>query len=538
MKVTQEKLPASQVNLAIELPATLTQSTYEQTIQKLSRQVKISGFRPGKIPRKVLIQQIGSQMIKARAIETLLEQSVLKAFEKEKIEAIGSYEVTPDFETLVNQFEPNQPLLFSIVVDVEPTVVLHQYSGFTVQAESVDYNPDKVEEVIDRYRKQLSTLLPVEEDRPAQAGDVAVLDYEGFFVLPQDAPEGTEPQPVPQAQGKDAQVDLEPGNFIPGFVDGIIGMTINENRNVSATFPSEYPVPELAGQPVVFQVILKELKLRELAALDDEFAQSISDYSTLEDLRNGLESRYKGEAEQKEMSNKIHACLKKLAENVEAELPETLIKDESNLLIKKMAANLSQQGVDVNQLLTKETIEMLREDIRPNAILEIKQSLGLRELAQREHLSVPEREIKERMQDILSQLDKSQKVDPKRLRTIATDELMREVCLEWLVENNTIEMVPPGTLPDSEDDIEVDLSDDPDFNESDSVDDAIEVEYSSEESEADLVLEVSASLEISETAEIPEASEPAQASEISQTPGSTQTKNSGNGESLSEDLID
>lgn len=511
MKVTQEKLPASQVNLVIELPATLTQSTYEQTIQKLSRQVKLSGFRPGKVPRKVLIQQIGSQMIKARTIETLLEQSVPKAFEQEKLEPIGSYDITPDFEGLVNQFEPNQPLHFSVLVDVEPTVILHQYRDFTLQAESVEYNPGKVEEVLNRYRKQLSTLLPVEEDRPAQLGDVAVLDYQGFFVLPQDAPEGTEPQPLPEAQGKDAQVDLEQDNFIPGFVEGIIGMTIDETRDVSATFPDSYPVPELAGQPAIFQVTLKELKLRELAPLDDDFAQSISDYSTLEDLCNGLESRYRGEAEEKEMGNKISACLKKLAENVEVELPETMIKEQCNILVKQMVANLGQQGVDVNKVLTPEIVERLQKEVRPNAILEIKRSLGLRELAQREHLSVPDKLIRERMQDILSQVGKSQKVDPKRLRTIATDELMREVCMEWLIANNTIEMVAPGTLPDNEDDLEIDLIEDPDSDESDDsngIDYVIEMDYSTDESEPSESAESSESPESSESAKPSQSPDP------------------------------
>jgi len=453
MKVTQEKLPGSQVNLAIELPANLTQSAYEQALQKLSKQVRISGFRPGKVPRNILTQQLGVPIIKAHAVETLLEQNVLKAFDEAKVRAIGQYNVKPSFEELVAAFEPNQPFSFSVVVDVVPTVTLGTYRDFTVQAESVPYDSSQVENLIAHYRKQSSTLLPIEEPRPAKIGDVAVLDYSGFFVLPQDAPEGTEPEPIPDAQGKDAQVDLEEGNFIPGFVDGVVGMMPGETKDVSATFPEHYPAADLAGKAAVFQVTLKELKLRELPALDDDFAQRISQYETYEALIAGLEIRYKREAEEKEHSNKVNACVQKLVDGVEGEFPKSLIDEQCTILLRQMFNELQQQGLDLRQL-DKSMSGRLRQAVEPDAINELKRSFGLLQLANLENIQVEDEVLTARMEEILAAIDQPKKVDLKRLRTIALDELTQEACTKWLLEHNTIEMVPPGTLEPDEDEAE------------------------------------------------------------------------------------
>ena len=456
MKVTQEKVPGSRVNLAIELPANLTQSAYEQALQKLSKQVKISGFRPGKVPRNILVQQLGMPLIKARAVESLLDQNVLKAFKEAKVAAIGNYDVKPSFEELVSGFEPNQPFNFSVVVDVVPTVTLGEYKNFTVQAESVPYNPRQVDDLIAHYRKQTSTLLPIEEPRPAQLGDVAVLDYSGFFVLPQDAPEGTEPEPIPDAQGRDAQVDLAEGNFIPGFVDGIVGMMPGETRDVSATFPEQYPAPDLAGQAAVFQVTLKELKLRELPALDDDFAQRISQYATYEDLITGLETRFKGEAEERELNNKINACVQKLVDGVEGEFPQSLISEQCTILLRQMFRELQQQGMDLRELDDNMSTR-LRHAVEPDAINELKRSFGLLQLAKLENIQVDDRAVKERMERILSAVDQPKKVDLNRLKTIAEDELVQEASMKWLLDNNTIEMVPPGTLEEDEDEASLEL---------------------------------------------------------------------------------
>jgi trigger factor len=270
MKVTQEKLPASQIGLEIEIPAETTKKAYESTIQKFMRQANIPGFRKGKVPRQVIVQRFGSMGIKATSLEDLVDQSIKDAIKQENIAAIGNFQLKSDFEELVANYEPGNALVFKAAVDVQPEVKLAQHKGLTVQAEDVKLDPARIEESIDGYRKRLATLVPI-EDRAAIMGDVVVVDYHGVYT-----PDGGEETDVPGGQAEDFTLDLEEGGFIPGFIDGIIGMNIDETKDVIATFPEDYQEEGLAGQTATFKMTLKELKGRELPEVNDEFASELT----------------------------------------------------------------------------------------------------------------------------------------------------------------------------------------------------------------------------------------------------------------------
>ncbi|MCF3606961.1 trigger factor [Planktothrix agardhii 1033] len=236
MKVTQEKLPASQIGLDIEITPEMSKSAYEQVVQKMSRSVNIPGFRKGKVPRHVLVQRLGQERIKAAALDDLMNQYLPKAVEQEKIPAIGNFEPQDDIDQLIQQFEPGQTLTIKVVVDVEPEVQLGEYKGLTVQAEEVKFDPEQVEQVLKQEQEKRATLIPVEA-RPAQLGDVAFVDFKGYFT---QESETDEPEEIPGAKGDNFQVDLEEGRFIPGFVDGIVGMNSGETKTLNLKFPDEY----------------------------------------------------------------------------------------------------------------------------------------------------------------------------------------------------------------------------------------------------------------------------------------------------------
>ncbi len=176
MKVTQEKLPASRIGLEIEIPPEKSQQKYEQVIQNFSRAANIPGFRKGKVPRQILLQQLGVTRIKAAAIEELIQDGITQAIKQEDINAIGQPQLRSSFEDLISSFEPGKPFTFSATVDVVPEVNLTQYSGLQVQAEEVKYDLESVEKVLEENRSERATLIPVEE-RPAQMGHVAIVDY-------------------------------------------------------------------------------------------------------------------------------------------------------------------------------------------------------------------------------------------------------------------------------------------------------------------------------------------------------------------------
>ncbi len=441
MKVTQEKLPASQVGLEIEIPPEKSKQAYEQVIQNFARSANIPGFRKGKVPRQVLIQRLGTVRIKAAALEDLIESGVTEALKQEAVKAIGQPQLRTSFEELIGQYEPGNPLTFKAAVDVQPEVNLTQYTGLQVQAEEVKYDPASVEKVIEENRQEMATSIPV-EGRAAQMGDVAVVDFKGILV---NDDEEAEVEEIPGGEATDFQVELQEGRFIEGFIDGIVGMNIGETKEIEAKFPSEYPQAELADRKALFTVTLKELKEKELPEVNDDFAQEVSEFETLEELRASLEKRFTEEAENKTKANTQQALTKELIKNIEVDLPETLINQEVDSMLTQTAMQLSRQGIDVKRLFTQDTIPQLRERSRPEAIDSIKRTLALQEVAKRESIEVDNEAIEARFNEVLAQYaDKD--VDRDRLREVIADELLSEKILDWLQANATIELVAEGTL--------------------------------------------------------------------------------------------
>jgi trigger factor len=445
MKVTQEKLPASQIGLEIEITPEMSQQAYDKTLQEFVRHANIPGFRKGKVPRQVLIQRFGSTRIKANVLEDLIQDSLRKAIEQENISAIGSPQLRSSFETLIEQFQPGAALTFSAAVDVSPEVTLNQYSGLTVQAEEFKYDPDRVDQTLEDYRKRSATLVPV-EDRAAAKSDVATVDFKGR--LTGELAEG-ESDEIPGGSAEDFEIELEEGRFIAGFIEGIIGMKQGETKEVEVAFPENYPQEDLAGKPAAFTITVKELKARELPELDDDFAQEVSEFETLEALRESLDSRFQKEVDQKTQNSKQEALLSELVKQLEVELPETLIQQEVDYAVTQTAMQFSQQGMDVRKTFTPEIVNMLREQARPEALTRLKRTLILGEVAKQESITIDEEAVQVKMAELLEAYE-GQDVDTDRLRSIVEEDLLREKILAWLEENNTIELVPEGSLEPEE----------------------------------------------------------------------------------------
>ena len=440
MKVTQEQLPDSQVGLEIEIPSEMSKQTYEKVLQKLIKTANVPGFRRGKVPRQVFLQRFGAMQIKAAALEELVQNAVEQAIKQESIEAIGNYQLTSGFEELIQQYTPGEPLTFQASVDVPPQVSLNSYTELTTQAEEIKYDQSQVDEVLEQYRLNLATLVPI-EDRPAQMEDVAVVDFTGKAQQADGSYEAFE-----GGSAEDFQLEIKPGGFIDGFVEGIVGMSLDETKDISATFPEQYPQEDLAGKPALFTVTLKELKEKELPDLDDDFAQEVSEFETLAELQESLEKRYQTEAAEKTEANQHEALLQVLVEQLEAEIPETLIRREANHLVSQAAVQLSRQGIDVNKLLTPEIVENMRERSRPDAIGRLRRTLALGEVAKQESIEVEETDVKARMAEMLEEVKNPQEVDHERLEEVVHEELLQEKILTWLLEKNTVDLVPEGTL--------------------------------------------------------------------------------------------
>ena len=445
MKVTQEKLPDSQISLNIEVSGDASRSTYDKVVQKLARSSNIPGFRKGKVPRQILIQRIGTQRIKAAVLEELIQKSLAEAIEQESIEALGNYELRSKFDDLIQQYQPGQPLTFTAVVDVPPSVELGDYHNLQVKAEESVYDPQQVDDFLEQRRAQQADLMPV-EDRPAQMGDIAIIDFQGKLTA-----EGEEGQPIEGGSAENFQVELAEGQLIEGMVEGVVGMNPEETKEVSVTFPEDYPKEDLAGKPAVFSITLKEIKTKDLPDLDDDFAEEASngEYETLEALQESLAKQFQEKAENETKENINAAIVEVLLEQNTLDLPETLIQDEVTQVLTQTLMQFQQMGLDVKQIVNSDTIPAMRKNARPEAIENLSKKLILAEIANKESLNPDETAIKEKMAEIEQQLS-DREIDYDKLRAMVTEDLIAENTFNWLREKSQVELVPQGSLSESE----------------------------------------------------------------------------------------
>jgi trigger factor len=427
--------PGSRVALEVAIPGSRSQASYEAALEKLSRSVKLPGFRKGKVPRPVLLQQLGPLRVRATALEELVDVAFRDALAQEAVAAIGRPELTEGFEVVLERFEPGSAITITLELDVEPTPSLKATKGLKAEAETISYDPARVDELIEQSRKQMATLVPA-EGRAAEGGDVAVLAFSGVYADTEEAISGGSSDAM--------EVELEEGRMIPGFVEGVIGMKAGDTKTINCEFPESYPQEEAAGRKARFEITLKELKTRELPALDDAFAQQASDKQTLAELREDLETRLKDDAERRAKAARHDALVAALVEQLEVELPETLVQQEIRNLIEQTAGQIAQQGMDVKKLFTPDLVRSLMDTSRPEAEERLKRSLALKALAEAEKISVEAEAIEAKVKEISRGLSNQGNIDPERLRAVVTDDLLQETLLEWLEANSTITEKAPA----------------------------------------------------------------------------------------------
>ncbi|MEA5479810.1 trigger factor [Pseudanabaena galeata UHCC 0370] len=441
MKVTLEKLPASQIGFDIQVEGAKSQAIYDRIVKDLTRTMQVPGFRKGKAPTQIVLRQVGSQRLKANVLEELLEKTLNEALAENKEvkdKALGGFQLITDIETLVQTFTPGQEVNFKAAIDVEPEVTLNKYQGFTVKAEEIKPDLTEVDRTLNEFQVRKATIVPI-EDRPVALNDVVTVDLK---VL--DRATGEE---LPDAGEADFQLDVDEKAFIPEVVQAIVGAEIDSVVEVESIFPEEYYPEEYVGKEIKYVVTIKSIKGRELPALDDEFAQSISDKETISELRELLEKRVIDEAESKTQANKERAVLEALTAELEVDLPATLLQQELDFLVRQQASYL-QERIDpamAKQLFTKELVEEMRRLNQPEAVTRLRRKVALDKIAEEEKLAVDEAAIKERVASTLEVL-KDPNIDPARLASLIREEMRTEIAVEWLIEHSEIELVEQGSL--------------------------------------------------------------------------------------------
>merc|ERR1712224_487362 len=260
----------------------------------------------------------------------------------------------------------------------------------------------------------------------------ALLSFKGSF-----SDDGSE---IEGGSADSIEIELEEGRMIPGFIEGVIGMNIDDEKILKCEFPKDYHQEEAKGRKAEFNVSLEDLKIKELPELNDEFAKQASDKENLADLRSDLEKRLKEDNDKKQTKNRQDSLLEALVKELEVDLPKSLIDQEVRLIVEQTAQNFAQQGIDVKSMFTPDLVKSLMESSQGEAEKKLRQKLALNALAKSEKIEVSENEINSKIKEVEAEikLSKEKNIDKNRLKEAIADDLLQEKLFVWLEENNTI----------------------------------------------------------------------------------------------------
>ncbi len=428
IKTTQ--LPQSRISIELVVPSSSSKSIVEETIRTISRSAKLPGFRSGKIPKQVLIQRIGLTQLYASALEKIIDKYWKEALQIESIEPLCEPEVEGGFESLLKKFNPDKDLKLVLITDIAPKLKLKKTKGIKVEVEKTNFDPKSIDEAIEKSRNQLANIVPI-DNRPAQMSDIAVISFNGIYADSKKAIEG--------GSSESMDLELEENKMIPGFVEGIVGMNINDTKKLNLTFPKDYAHEESKGKKAIFEINLKDLKRKELPELNDEFAKQSGNKKDLKTLRKDIETQLKENFEKTQKSIRIEALIDGLAKELDVEVPKSMIDLEVRNNIEQTAQRFAQQGLDIKSTFTPELVKSLAESSRPQAEKNVLSTLALKALSEQENIDVEESEVDSKMVEFETEIKQSpQKIDVTKLREAVRNDLVKDKLITWLEENSQI----------------------------------------------------------------------------------------------------
>lgn len=445
LQVKTSPRPQSRLALEVVVPAERCQRSYDKAVRKLCRTVRLPGFRPGRVPQTAMLQQLGTRQVWITALEQLLEDTAQEVLNDEDLALLGKLQLQDSFDALAQQFKPSESLTLNMEADVRPNATLKAYRDLEVDVEETSIE-DMLEEVLEQQRRSASTTVPLERTT-AEMGDVAVIK---FGLQPPDGPDG---EASPDLSPRELEVDLvEKNGSIPKLVPLIIGMTVGETKAV----PDETGEPEnrsennSPAQQDVDQddkmqdvsITLCELKARQLPTLDDGFAQKVSRFATMAELKDALSQELEVQVQKDNKENRQDALLSILCEDMEVDLPQSMVEQEMEVVMEDYKDQLRARGLDPDLKLNDTLLAQLEQVQLEDARRRLQRNLALETVAKAEQLTVGETELDERVQALRKQLKTQQarKLDPTKLRVFVKTGLLREKALAWLEEHNTFKV--------------------------------------------------------------------------------------------------
>ena len=417
---------ANEVKLEITVEAEKFEEAIKKVYFKSAKYFNIPGFRKGKAPMQIVEKYYGKEIFYEDAFNEVAGEALEEAVKENKLEVVSR----PNID--VTQIEKGKDLIFTAVMQTKPEAELGKYKGIEIKKIEYNVSDEDIEHELGHMQEHNSRLISI-EDRPVESGDIATIDFEGFV------------DGVAFEGGKAENHDLEIGSntFIPGFEDQIIGMKIDEEKDINVKFPEEYFSKELAGKDATFKVKVHEIKKKELPELDDEFAKDVSEFDTLKELKADIKAKKEKQNEERAKYETQDAVIKAVCEKMKVEIPSGMIEMEIDNMLKDIENRLSYQGLKLEQYLQMmgKTEEDMRKEYEPQAIEGIKSRLALEAVIKAEKIEATDKEIEEKMKEMAKNYGKENDEEfmkNENVKNYIKQGIESEKAMDFLVENAKI----------------------------------------------------------------------------------------------------
>jgi trigger factor len=372
----------NEVELSVEVPAEAVKKAYDRAVSKIREEMQLPGFRKGRVPVDLVVQNVGADFIRGEALEDAIPEWGDEALKESGLydDAVG----TSDLQ--VGPLDESQDYAFTIKVQTMPVPTLGEYKGLEVPKREAEITDDQVSAQLAMLQERLASLQPI-EDRAVQKGDFVLMDLSG----------SRDGEPIEGAQGKDQMYEVGSANLIPGFEEELVGLQAGDDKSFDIVFPDDYHAEDLAGQPATFAVTVKEIKEKVVPELDDAFAADVSEFETMDELRSDVRERLQAAAEAGVQREYRAAAVEKAVEHATLVVPSTMVDREAHRLYHQLEERVGEQGLTMEVYLgvLQKTEDDIEEEMRPQAEFIIKRQLVLEAISQAEALEVTDEDITE-----------------------------------------------------------------------------------------------------------------------------------------------
>ena len=402
MSVQVEKLEKNMAKLTVEVSAEDFKDAIKKAYNKTKNRFAIPGFRKGKASQAVIEKMYGEAVFYEDAADEAINSTYAEAMKESGLDIVSRPEIT------VEQIGKDQAFIYSALVAVKPEVTLGEYKGVEVEKADAAVTAEDVEAELKRVQEQNARLLTV-EDRPVADGDQTVIDFEGFV----------DGKGFEGGKAEDYPLTIGSHSFIDTFEEQLIGKNIGEECEVNVTFPTEYHAAELAGKPAMFKVTVKEIKVKELPALDDEFASEVSEFDTLDEYKQDIEKKLQERKEKAAASQNEDRVVAKVVENASMEIPEKMIDAQVDNMLRETAQRMQSQGLsmDLYMKYTGMTADQMKDQMRPEAVKRIQTRLVLEAVVKAENIETSE----EKLDEEIAKMAEAYKMEADKLKSYMTD---------------------------------------------------------------------------------------------------------------------